>query len=143
GLQPAEQTCPSLHKSLVGFPVIRDRSFGRRLRPPPMGARSSAYTLCAAEAALERRSFSRTRCRVRSPEASALPPRNRWFADSVLEGTGFELPVPREIGNGLRPRKLIPATRWRCSRYWRSKASEISVQSAVSPRLWAVFHTRQ
>jgi hypothetical protein len=24
--------------------------------------------------------------------------RNRWFADSPLEGGGFELPVPRAIG---------------------------------------------
>src|SRR5580700_1758074 len=28
----------------------------------------------------------------------APPPRNRWFADSLLEGDGFELPVPRELG---------------------------------------------
>ena len=30
--------------------------------------------------------------------------------DSPLEGTGFELPVPREIDSGLRPRKLTRAT---------------------------------
>jgi hypothetical protein len=35
--------------------------------------------------------------------------------------TEFELPVPREGGIGLRPRKPTRATRWRCSRYWRSK----------------------
>jgi hypothetical protein len=27
--------------------------------------------------------------------------RNRKFADSPLEGTGFELPVPREISSGF------------------------------------------
>jgi hypothetical protein len=27
-----------------------------------------------------------------------MPARNRKFADSLLEGTGFELPVPRENG---------------------------------------------
>jgi hypothetical protein len=26
---------------------------------------------------------------------------NQWFADSSLEGNGFELPVPREIGSGF------------------------------------------
>ena len=31
----------------------------------------------------------------------APPLRNRWFADSPLEGTGFELPVPRPIGNNF------------------------------------------
>jgi hypothetical protein len=30
--------------------------------------------------------------------SSAPPGRNRWFADSPLEGDGFELPVPREKG---------------------------------------------
>jgi hypothetical protein len=31
--------------------------------------------------------------------------RNRWFADSPLEGDGFELQVPRQIGNALRRRR--------------------------------------
>src|SRR5262249_7700550 len=29
------------------------------------------------------------------------PPRNRWFADSLLEGNGFEISVPRQIGSGF------------------------------------------
>jgi hypothetical protein len=47
-----------------------------------------------------------------------------WFAhDSALEGTGFELPVPRQIGSGsppvrpmvrarpVRPKDVFPPTR--------------------------------
>jgi hypothetical protein len=31
-----------------------------------------------------------------------LPLRDRKFADSPLEGDGFEIPVPRQINNALR-----------------------------------------
>jgi len=38
--------------------------------------------------------------RATVPVAAAIPKsqRNRWFADSPLEGDGFELSVPRERG---------------------------------------------
>jgi hypothetical protein len=32
----------------------------------------------------------------------AAPLRNRWFADSPLEGGGFELPVPRAMQAWLK-----------------------------------------
>src|SRR6516164_2190238 len=35
------------------------------------------------------------------PEDAAPPPRNRWFVDSPLEGNGFEISVPRQIGSGF------------------------------------------
>ena len=37
------------------------------------------------------------------PPAPLVSPRNRWFADSPLEGTGFELPVRGRGQSGCRP----------------------------------------
>jgi hypothetical protein len=36
---------------------------------------------------------------TRSIDGSPL--RNQWFADSPLEGNGFEISVPRKIGSGF------------------------------------------
>jgi hypothetical protein len=44
----------------------------------------------------------------------SLIKRNRKFVDSPLEGNGFELPVPREIGSVSaigRPRRAVPSTK--------------------------------
>jgi len=37
----------------------------------------------------------------RKRQMRAPPPRNRWFVDSPLEGNGFEISVPRQIGSGF------------------------------------------
>jgi len=43
-----------------------------------------------------------TRLERSGQTADAAPPlRNRKFVDSLLEGSGFELSVPRQIGNGF------------------------------------------
>src|SRR6266404_3568106 len=34
--------------------------------------------------------------------------RDRWFADSPVEGDGFEIPVPRQINNVLRRTRTAP-----------------------------------
>src|SRR6516164_8193136 len=42
------------------------------------------------------------RDRERLHRAAGAPrPRNRWFADSALEGNGFEISVPRQEGCGF------------------------------------------
>jgi hypothetical protein len=43
------------------------------------------------------------------PQPSGSLFRNRKFADSPLEGTGFELPVPREIRFGFRGLVVCPS----------------------------------
>src|SRR5262249_2749773 len=49
---------------------------------------------------VRRRQRSARRCA--STRTPSRPHRNRKFADSLLEGTGFEPSVPREIGYGFR-----------------------------------------
>jgi hypothetical protein len=36
--------------------------------------------------------------------------RNRWFVDSALEGSGFELPVPRQMGHRFATKAALGHT---------------------------------
>src|SRR6516164_10408964 len=67
-----------------------------------------------------------------SSRGAVAPLRNRWFADSLLEGDGFELPVPRAMQARLEAKIagfgcMSPSIICGCRRWPSAKAqSEIS-----------------
>src|SRR5690242_13768506 len=75
--------------------------------------------------------------------AGAPPLRNRWFVDSPLEGNGFKLLVPRQIGGGFKASLALlgggipvvfPTGRICIAPGWQSRAPRTSASDRVAPR---------